>query len=93
METVCRHARELRLLVPHKSRASSFAEQEACVPADFRGRVQRATLEELFPAPHTCAAGGPEDTLVVTGSIYLLGEIMARLAPERGPGEGRLQDF
>ena len=29
--------------------------------------------------PATCTAGGPDDTLVVTGSIYLLGEVMARL--------------
>ena len=35
----------------------------------------------------------PGDVLVVTGSIYLLGEVMARLEPQRGPGEGRLQDF
>ena len=89
IEAVCRHARELRLLVPHQSRACSFVELEACVEAAKAG----LELAELFPSPHTCAAGGPGDTLVVTGSIYLLGEIMARLAPERGPGEGRLQDF
>jgi dihydrofolate synthase/folylpolyglutamate synthase len=63
------------------------------VPADFVGRVQRTTIEKLFPKARTCLAGGPNDALVVTGSIYLLGEIMERLAPERGPGEGRLQDF
>ncbi|MEJ1974599.1 MAG: Mur ligase family protein [Lacunisphaera sp.] len=33
------------------------------------------------------------DTIVVTGSIYLLGEILERLEPRRGAGEGRLQDF
>ena len=33
------------------------------------------------------------DTIVVTGSIYLIGEILARLEPDRGEGEGRLQDF
>jgi dihydrofolate synthase/folylpolyglutamate synthase len=31
--------------------------------------------------------------VVVTGSIYLLGEVLARLEPQRGPGEGHLQDF
>jgi dihydrofolate synthase/folylpolyglutamate synthase len=93
MEAVCRHACEVHLLVPHQSRACPFAELEAFVPETFSGRVHRATLEQLFPAPHTCAAGGPADPLVVTGSIYLLGEIMARFAPEHGPGEGRLQDF
>jgi dihydrofolate synthase/folylpolyglutamate synthase len=40
-----------------------------------------------------CTAGGPDDSLLVTGSIYLLGEVLARLEPQRGPSEGRLQDF
>jgi dihydrofolate synthase/folylpolyglutamate synthase len=31
--------------------------------------------------------------LVVTGSIYLLGEVMRRLAVAEGAGEGRLQDY
>ena len=93
IEVICRHAREVRLLVPHQSRACTYEQLEAMVPADFRGQVRRTTLEELFPDPKTCTAGEPDDTLVVTGSIYLLGEIMERLAPERGPGEGRLQDF
>jgi dihydrofolate synthase/folylpolyglutamate synthase len=37
--------------------------------------------------------GRPEDLVVVTGSIYLLGEVMARIQPERGEIESRLQDF
>jgi dihydrofolate synthase/folylpolyglutamate synthase len=93
LEIICRHARELHLLVPHQSRACTFEQLEALVPSDFRGRVARATIQELFPDAHTCTVGGRDDTLVVTGSIYLLGEIMERLAPERGRGEGRLQDF
>jgi len=40
-----------------------------------------------------CTVGGPEDVIVGTGSIYLLGEVMARLDPARGLGEERLQDF
>ncbi len=93
IEVICQHAREIHLLMPHQSRACTFEQLEAMVPADFVGRVQRTTIEELFPKARTCMAGEPDDALVVTGSIYLLGEIMERLAPERGPGEGRLQDF
>jgi dihydrofolate synthase/folylpolyglutamate synthase len=55
--------------------------------------VVRSTVETIFPRRDACTAGGPDDVVVVTGSIYLLGEVMARLAPQRGPGEGRLQDF
>jgi len=50
-------------------------------------------VEELFPAPGICTAGTRDDVLLVTGSIYLLGEVLGRLEPERGKGEGRLQDF
>src|SRR5580658_2632673 len=93
LEVLCRHCSELRLVVPQQSRASSYAELEALVPGTFRGRVVRSTIEELFPSPGVCTAGGPDDVIVVTGSIYVLGEVLTRLEPQRGPGEGRLQDF
>ena len=93
LTTIAPQAREIHLVVPQQARACSHAELEAWVPPTFRGRVVRATVEGLFPTPDTCTAGGPDDVLVVTGSIYLLGEIMACIQPERGAGEGRLQDF
>jgi dihydrofolate synthase/folylpolyglutamate synthase len=96
LETLCRHAREIHLVVPKQARASSYEELESLVPAAFYaggGRVIRDTVERLFPGDDACVAGGPDDVVVVTGSIYLLGEVMARIAPQRGAGEGRLQDF
>jgi dihydrofolate synthase/folylpolyglutamate synthase len=93
LEVLCRHCQELHLVVPHQSRASSYAELEALVPSLFRGRTVRSTLEELFPTPSECTAGTSDDVVIVTGSIYLLGEVLCRLEPQRGPGEGRLQDF
>jgi len=93
LEVLCRHSREIHLVVPRQPRASTFAELESLVPGTFRGKIVRSTVEELFPAPGTCTAGGRDDVIVVTGSIYLLGEVLARLEPQRGPGEGRLQDF
>ncbi len=93
LEVLCRHCSELHLVVPHQARASTHAELEALVPRTFSGRVIRSTVEELFPSPIVCTAGKRDDVIVVTGSIYLLGEILCRLEPQRGPGEGRLQDF
>jgi len=93
LEVLCRHVHVLHLAVPHQARACSYAELESFIPASFRGRVVRSTVEDLFPAPGVCTAGGPGDSLLVTGSIYLLGEVLARLEPQRGSGEGRLQDF
>jgi dihydrofolate synthase/folylpolyglutamate synthase len=93
LETIARHAAEIHLAVPHQPRACTQAELESLLPPAFPGRVVRANVEDLFPTPDCCTAGGLDDVIVVTGSIYLLGEVMARLEPARGPGEGRLQDF
>lgn len=93
IEVICRFAKELHFVVPNQARACTHAQLEALVPPTFNGRIVRATLEGLFPNAHTCTAGGPDDVLLVTGSIYLLGEVMARIQPERGSIESRLQDF
>jgi dihydrofolate synthase/folylpolyglutamate synthase len=93
LEVVCRHARELRLAVPNQARACTHAELEALIPRSFAGPVIRSTVEDIFPAPDLCTASGSGEPVVVTGSIYLIGEVLARLEPQRGQGEGRLQDF
>lgn len=93
LEVVCRYAREVHLVTPHQARASSFAEMLAVVPPDKRSLVRAGTLETIFPNARTCAVGTGEDTVVVTGSIYLLGEVLERIEPGRGAGEGKLQDF
>jgi len=92
LATVARHAREIHLVIPHQDRASTYAVLEACVPADFAGAVRRATVADVFPTADRCAVGGPGDTVVVTGSIYLLGEVLERLQPDR-LGLFRLQDW
>ncbi|TSJ79735.1 bifunctional folylpolyglutamate synthase/dihydrofolate synthase [Rariglobus hedericola] len=93
LETISRCAAEIHLVMPQQSRASGFEELEALIPKTFTGRVSRATVAGVFPDAQTCTVGGPDDTVVVTGSIYLLGEVMARIQPERGAIENRLQDF
>ncbi len=96
LEVVGRYAKEIHLARPQQARASSFEELEALVPADFLargGKLARGAVETLFPRAGVCAIGAADDVIVVTGSIYLLGEVLARLEPERGRGEQRLQDF
>lgn len=80
IETICRHAQAIHLVVPQQARACSHEELEALISPTFRGRVIRDAVGNLFPEPDRCAAGGPDDVVVVTGSIYLLGEVMARIA-------------
>ncbi|MDF3059224.1 MAG: bifunctional folylpolyglutamate synthase/dihydrofolate synthase [Rariglobus sp.] len=93
LETISRHAAEIHLVMPQQSRACGFEELETLIPKTFSGRVTRATVAGVFPDENTCTVGGPDDTVIVTGSIYLLGEVMARIEPERGAIENRLQDF
>ena len=93
LDVVCRFAKEVHLVTPHQARASSFEELIELVPPEKRALVHRGTLEQIFPDARTCAVGGPGDTVVVTGSIYLLGEVLERIEPGRGAGEGKLQDF
>jgi len=74
-------AARLMLVRPDNERSCSVEELAALVPADFRGEVRRASVAELFPSPATCVADG--ETVVVLGSLYLVGEVLARL---RGHG-------
>lgn len=75
------HAATLVLVRPDNERACPVEELAALVPADFKGSVRRALVAELFPSPATCTAAG--ETIVVLGSLYLVGEVLARL---RGHG-------
>ncbi len=93
LDVVCRYGREVHLLPPHIERASTHEQLESYAPPEHRAKLRRATLEQVFPDAYSCALGNPGDTVVVTGSIYLLGEILARIEPGRGAGEARLQDF
>jgi len=93
LEVLCRHAKELHLVRPKQARACTFEELESLLPGTFKGPVHRSEVEKLFPGPGLCTAGKSDDILLVTGSIYLLGEVLSRLEPERGGNEGRLQDF
>jgi len=92
MPVVAEFARELILLEPAQPRACSVEELKALIPADFRGEVRPGRVRDLFPAPGQCLAGQPEECLVATGSIYLIGEIMESLYHHAPVGEASLQD-
>lgn len=93
LTVVGRHAREIHLITPNQARATPFDEMRALVPEEARHLVRRAEIGSAFPADRRCTVGQPGDTIVITGSIYLLGEVLERVEPGRGAGEGRLQDF
>lgn len=96
LAVAARHAKAIHLARPQQARASSFEELESLVPTEFFARggvLARGEVERLFPGAGECSVGAPDDVIVVTGSIYLLGEVLARLEPSQGAGEQRLQDF
>lgn len=89
---VCRYARELHLLVPKQPRACGHDVLLSEIPSTFAGPVHLGSVRELFPAPGICMAANPGETLVATGSIYLIGEIMEALYHDLPVGEESLQD-
>lgn len=93
LETVARHARSITLVVPAQARACSHADLHAVIPSGYDGEVIHGEVEALFGARGLLDDTSPAETIVVTGSIYLAGEVLAAMQPERGPGEGHLQDF
>lgn len=81
---ICRHAREVCLVVPNQPRATGVAELATLVPETYHGQVTHGAVGTIFPGGDKCTLGGAEDIVVVTGSIYLLGEVMARLGQPGG---------
>ncbi len=91
---IARFARSITLVMPQQSRSSSFESLEGFVPEDYRGVVNRSSIEELFPGKGECALDRPDDhAVLVTGSIYLIGEIWERYYETSPVGQGILQDF
>ena len=92
LETAARHASEIVLMRPSQPRASSWEVLEAAIPPSFKGRVRRSTVRAQIPAPGELVTGGPGGTVVATGSIYLLGELMEALEYPEPVEEHTLQD-
>jgi dihydrofolate synthase/folylpolyglutamate synthase len=77
MNVVARYAREIRLLVPSQPRACSYEILEDAIPQGFSGKVIRSTVVREFPLSQSVETA--DVPFVVTGSIYLLGEVLARI--------------
>ncbi|MGH8017784.1 MAG: bifunctional folylpolyglutamate synthase/dihydrofolate synthase [Opitutaceae bacterium] len=93
MATVARYARSIHAVaVPHQPRTCSPEELLAMIPRDYIGSVQPAKVDELFPAAGKSRVGEAGESVLVTGSIYLIGEVMDRLLNERRTAQSLLQD-
>ena len=91
---VARFARSITFVVPGQSRATAFEALERAVPSTFKGDVRRSSVAELFPGKGRCVMDEASDhPILVTGSIYLIGEVWERFFEDSPVGQGVLQDF
>ena len=79
LQVIARHAGRIHLVEPLSERATPLQRLEALLPVTSAD-VVRSTVAELFPSPSSCRAEG--DALLVVGSLYLAGEVLARLRGE-----------
>jgi folylpolyglutamate synthase/dihydropteroate synthase len=63
------------LVSVNHERAIAAEELKKLVPETFSGKVTLSTIKELFPTPNQCLVTG--STVVVMGSLYLAGEVLA----------------
>ena len=76
IKTVAEYAREIILVSIDHERAIASEELKKLIPTTFSGRTTVSTVKELFPASHQCSVTA--DTVIVIGSLYLAGEVLAR---------------
>ena len=82
MQTIAPFTRELILVKPNQPRATSIETLRKAIPQAFAGTIKEGVLHKLFPKARCCTVGKSGDTIVVTGSIYLIGEILTLLQGE-----------
>ena len=91
---VARWARSIVFVVPRQDRALSSVALEKYLPNGFSGKVSHGKIEKIFPSKGICSLDvDTPHPLVVTGSIYLIGEVWDRYLEESPLGQGDLQDF
>ncbi len=76
---VAHYARNLYLLTPQQPNATPAKALEKYIPEEANVPFEQAKVTTLFPLPEACTIGEPGDTIVITGSIYLVGEVLQRL--------------
>ncbi|MEO0509657.1 MAG: folylpolyglutamate synthase/dihydrofolate synthase family protein [Verrucomicrobiota bacterium] len=91
MEAVSPFASELFLVKPNQDRSTPTDFLESCLPKDRGYEVHHSSLIELFPCNTSCRLGEPGNVIVVTGSIYLIGELLERIQGASESGS-ELQD-
>jgi len=93
MQTIVPYASELHLVEPKQPRATPIASLRKYLPHDSGMDIHKSKLKNIFPKANVCKIGEPGDTILVTGSLYLIGEALERLSSENPKELGSLQDL
>ena len=91
MRAVAPFASELYLVKPNQERAIHPARLEGFLPENFEIPVHHASVTKLFHGESQPGIGRPGEVIVVTGSIYLIGEVLEQIRGRSGSGSA-LQD-
>lgn len=78
LPVVARHAARVILIQPNQPRACSAAQLKGILKDEASLPVSVSSVDELVSAPGRLAQELDGEDVIVTGSIYLIGEIMAR---------------
>mgnify|MGYP003123896567 FL=1 len=92
MRVIAPYARRIFVVRPSQPRALTFGEMRSVVPNDFKGEVLESSVEELFPGGDISKVPNGTDPVLLTGSIYLIGEILGRVQSAGQGSSGELQD-
>ena len=92
MEVLADFTDTLYLLQPNQPRALSAQQLRNCIPARYVGEVIEAKVEDLFAKGQCKIPARPDQPILVTGSIYLIGEISDVLKSSERLGQQTLQD-
>lgn len=76
IKIVAESAGQIILVSIDHERALAADDLKKFIPKSFLGRTKIASVKDLFPAPQQCSVSG--STVVVIGSLYLAGEVLAR---------------
>ncbi|OAI50096.1 hypothetical protein AYO37_00490 [Opitutia bacterium SCGC AG-212-L18] len=74
------YASTLILVQPNHPKATDIHTLKTLIPTTFQGQIIEGSIKDLFPSPfHLNIQTKFTSTIVATGSIYLIGEILEQL--------------
>ena len=75
---VCRYTKSLYLVSPKQPGACQINELQKLIPPSSKIKFFSASVESVF-SKSKCLIGNEEDIILVTGSIYLISEVLTRI--------------